>query len=94
MTAPLCPSRLYDLAVIACILAFALLAALAWIFQAYRRARIGALLLDECDDDYDAALNEVADIRKRNSRLDDVISAAMREMYANESRAGRSGDVA
>jgi hypothetical protein len=63
MTQPLCSSATFDALVIIGLLTMLLLLAIAWIAQAYRRARLGGWLLDAYDDDYDAALNVIPQAR-------------------------------
>lgn len=72
-TAPLCSSATFDALVVIGLLTMLLLLAIAWIFQAYRRARLGGRLLAACRDDYSIAHAQVNEI----ARLDAIIRFGM-----------------
>jgi hypothetical protein len=79
MTQPLCSSATFDALVVIGLLTMLLLLAIAWIAQAYRRARLGGRLLAQFPN-YLEAGEHVHGLELENARLDTIMVKAMTEI--------------
>lgn len=66
------------LALLAVILGFALLGAIAALSIHVRRSVLGKQLLDACAGDYETAVKAIANVRAENELFDDILRDGMR----------------